>query len=82
MDMETCSACSQIKDGKIGTQKHGMLQFVGLRRSTFIRRRDSDVEEYICHDCGSWWEHNVRGDDVSGGWRFIKKMSHTANTFS
>jgi len=79
MDMETCAACIRIKAGENGTSTHGMLQFVGRRRNTFIGKRDSAVEEYLCHDCGSWWEHKNCGDGASAGWRFVRKMSHVAN---
>jgi hypothetical protein len=75
-EIETCVACSCIETGETGLSGHSMLRFVGQRRNTYIGQRGFAIEEYICYDCGSRWEHKNWGDDASAGWRFIKNVNH------
>lgn len=77
--MNSCAACNNIRAGKIGISGHGMLQFVGQRRTGFIIKRVVAVEEYVCHDCGTWWERNSPANAGSVVWNFVRQTNHNAH---
>lgn len=74
--MEMCATCNNIKAGEKTVSEHGMLQSIKQRKRSLFAFRSSDIQECVCHDCGAWWEHKVRGNSASAGWRLVRHAPH------